>query len=166
MGKQKKWKQPTEELVWIWIGNKDHHVDKIARVLGLYLGKKYRLRCLFVDGLNIKETKDFIEELRSDKSRRFQFIAVDVGLCKQNTLMLRVDGGIKPASGIKDQDIELGDVSYIINIDNVYKHVKGKTPTECLLENYTDYKVQKKVNKIICRLYHKLDTTLQTLGGE
>jgi hypothetical protein len=80
--------------------------------------------------------------------------------------MLRVDGGIKPASGIKDQDIELGDVSYIINIDNVYKHVKGKTPTECLLENYTDYKVQKKVNKIISRLYHKLDTTLQALGGE
>ena len=46
-----------EELVWIWIGTKYHQVDKIANVLGMHLGKKYRLKSMFVNGSNISPIK-------------------------------------------------------------------------------------------------------------
>lgn len=155
-----------EELVWIWIGTKYHQVDKIANVLGMHLGKKYRLKSMFVNGSNIKETVEMCNELRSDKTRKFKFIAIDVGLCETECLMLRTDGGLKPSSGIREQNLVVGDMGYIINISNVYKHIKDRNPKELLKENYIDRKVIKKTNKIISRIYTKLDSTLQALGGE
>lgn len=163
MGEKLKESKIPEELVFIWIGCATHHVDKIANVLGTNLAKKYRIRSMFCNGQNIEEVKQMCIELRKDKTRKFQFIAIDVGFCITKSIMVSVKGGIKPASAVKEQKIFLGDIGYIININKVYKHVKGMTEMECLLNNYTDKKVTKEVNRIIRRVWVKLEEFLAKL---
>lgn len=159
-------KEIPVEYVWIWVGERKHFVDGIANVLGTHLSKKYKIRNMFCNGQNIKETKDMCLQLRSDKSRKFQFIAIDITLNDTKSIMARVDGGLKPANAIKEQKIHIGDIGYAINVSDVYKHVKGKTPMECLLENYKDSKVIKKRNRRISRMYSKLDNLLNSLQDE
>lgn len=172
----KRWKQTKgytfikeseipEELVFIWIGSKAHQVDKIAPVLGYNLSKKYKLRNMFVDGSNIKETVKMCNDLKKDKTRKFKFIAIDVGFCNSKALMLRVDGGIRPSSGVRKQELVIGDIGFVINIDNVYSHIKHLSKQTCLELNIVDHKVIKKTNKLISRMYSKLDSLMRSLGG-
>lgn len=152
------------EYVFIAIGERSHFVDGIAPMLISNLAKKYKLRCMFCNQQNIKETKDMCLELRSDKTRKFMFIALDVGFVREKCLMLRREGGLKPASAIKpEQKIWIGDVGYIFNISNIYSHVRNKTPMECLLEDYRDDKIVRKRNRRVSRFYGKLDNLFKTL---
>lgn len=145
------------ELVWIWIGTKHHKVDLIAPLLGLKFGRKYKVRSLFCDQQSIKETKDFCLTLRKDKSRKFKFVAVDVGFHHSDAWLLSMQGGVRPASAVKEkQKIFLGDVAYIINIKDIYSHVDGE-PLELFLANYSDKEVIRKRNKLLKKAYLKLD---------
>lgn len=159
-----------EELVFIWVGSNYHHVDSIAPKLGHHLAKKYKIRSMFCNGQNIEETKQMCLQLRSDKSRKFQFIAVDITLNDTKSIMVSVKGGLKPSNAVKEQKIHIGDIGYAINVSDVYNHVKDKTPMECLLEDYYDDKVRKKVNRRLSRMYVKFDTFFKKLqevsGGE
>lgn len=161
--KHKRKKQLPVEYLFCWVGASSSLVDSICPKLGMGLGKKYRIRNLFCNGANIKEVAEQIKEFKRDKEHNYKVIAFDVGLCKQDTLMLRTKG-IKPASAVREQDIKIGDISYIINIDKCFRHIKDKEPIDLILSNYSDKKMIKQRNKIISRMYSKLCTLIDTLN--
>lgn len=161
--KNKRKKKMPVEFIFCWIGANESVVDSICPKLGMALGKQFRIRNLFCNGSNIKVVNEQIKEFKRDKNHNYKIIAFDVGLCKQNTLMLRTKG-IRPASAIKKQDIKIGDISYIINIDKCFNHIKDRQPIDLILNNYSDKRVIKQRNKIISRMYKKLYDLIVTLN--
>ena len=116
--KHKRKKTMPVEYIFVWVGASESVVDSICPRLGMALGKQFRLRNLFCNGSNIEVVNQQIKEFKRDKEHNYKIIAFDVGLCNQNTLMLRTKG-IKPASAIKKQDIKIGDIITI----NYYKKI-------------------------------------------
>lgn len=161
--KHKRKKTMPVEYIFVWVGASESVVDSICPRLGMALGKQFRLRNLFCNGSNIEVVNQQIKEFKRDKEHNYKIIAFDVGLCNQNTLMLRTKG-IKPASAIKKQDIKIGDISYIINIDKCFSHIKDKKPIDLILNNYSDKRVIKQRNKILSRMYKKLYDLITALN--
>ena len=161
--KHKRKKTMPVEYIFVWVGASESVVDSICPRLGMALGKQFRLRNLFCNGSNIEVVNQQIKEFKRDKEHNYKIIAFDVGLCNQNTLMLRTKG-IKPASAIKKQDIKIGDISYIINIDKCFSHIKDKKTIDLILNNYSDKRVIKQRNKILSRMYKKLYDLITALN--
>ena len=162
--KHKRKKTLPVEYIFVWVGDRKNLVDGIAPRVGKALGRQFRIRCMFCNASNIKETAQQLKEFKRDKEHNYKVIAFDVGFCNQRCFMLRTKG-IRPASFIdKQQDIKIGDISYIINIDKVYEHLDKPNCHDLLLENYVDKTVQKQVNRITSKLYKKLYALILSLG--
>jgi hypothetical protein len=78
----------------------------------------------------------------------FQVIALDVGFCLSKGRFKLLEGGIKPASGIRKNLPRIGEIGIVINIDNVYGTNKYSDNYTSLIFNKYYRKVQKKINKI------------------
>lgn len=159
--KNKRKKTLPVEYIFVWVGHYDSLVDGIVPRVGKALGRQFRIRSMFCNGGNIKETAEQIKAFKAEKDHNYKIIALDVGFCRENCFMLRTKG-IRPSSLIKEQDIKIGDISYIINIDKVFEHLKGDE-TQYLIDNYSDKKVKKQVNRITSKLYKKLYNLILSL---
>lgn len=151
-----------EELCFIWVGSTAHYVDSICPKLGHMLGRKYHIRSMFCNGTNIAEVKQQCLNLRKDKTRRFKFISIDVGFLQEKynkAFMIRVDGGIKPAEGVKEQKIHIGDMGFVLNINHMYNHL-NQDRLDSFKLNIIDAKVRRKRNKLLRHAYAKLDEFL------
>lgn len=140
----------SKRLVFVFIGTELHSVDKIAVKVGRELKRRGAThRVMFCDQTEIKDTKKHIENVHKMYPNEFQFIAVDVGFCDSNTKYSFTEKGLKPANGIKKQEIVIGDVGIVINIDKVYKVKSKKERLDLFKENYQSKRIDKKVNQII-----------------
>lgn len=140
----------SKRLVFVFIGTELHSVDKIAVLVGKELKRrKATHRVMFCDQTQIKDTKKHIENVHKMYPNEFQFVAVDVGFCDSNSKYTFTEKGLKPANGIKKQDVVIGDVGIVINIDKVYKAKSREEKLNLLKQNYQSKRINKKVKQIV-----------------
>jgi putative sporulation protein YyaC len=137
--------------IFVFIGSDKHYVDAIAPRVGSIIEKYYSNAFVFgtknsnVDAKTCTELSTRLQEIDKDI---FQVIALDVGFCSLKGRFKLLEGGIKPASGIRKNLPRIGEIGIVINIDNVYGTNKYSDNYISLIFNKYNRKIQKKINKI------------------